>query len=177
MSPHREAANASHVRNVRAALVRVWSPKGLAEHVARDWPGHATGEAAVLYWRVRLLTLPLGLVGSAIVAASLIAWFAGYRTTIATVVLPSGRDLDGDDHGVARLPALDVVQDRRLESAKGRVSSAIRTAGEILAVGSGQQQHPGRLGMPGRFGPLDFDIRTFGESSLTRLRVWVNRSA
>jgi len=81
-----------------------------------------------------------------------------------------GRDLDGDDHGVARLPALDVVQDRRLESAKGRVSSAIRTAGEILAVGSGQQQHPGRLGMPGRFGPLDFDIRTFGESSLTRRR-------
>ena len=90
MSPHPEAANGSHVRNVRAALVRVWSPKGLAEHVARDWPGHATGEAAVLYWRVRLLTLPLGLVGSAIVAASLIAWFAGYRTTIATVVFAVG---------------------------------------------------------------------------------------
>ena len=90
MSPRPEAANTSRVRNLRAALVRVWSPKGLTEHVARDWPGHATGDAAVLYWRVRLLTLALGLIGVAIVGASLIAWFAGYRTILAAVAFDGG---------------------------------------------------------------------------------------
>ena len=90
MSPHPEAAKTSQVQNLRVALARVCSPKGLAEHVARDWPGHATGEAAVLYWRVRLLTLALSLIGVAIIAASLIAWFAGYRTILATVAFAGG---------------------------------------------------------------------------------------
>jgi hypothetical protein len=88
--PPIEAAKASRVQNLRAALIRLWSPKGLAELVARDWPGQATGEAAVLFWRARLLTWPLGFIGLAIFTASLIGWFAGYRTIPAAVPLTGG---------------------------------------------------------------------------------------
>jgi len=83
----------SRVQNMRTALARVWSPKGLAEQVARDWPGHATGEAAVLWWRVRMLTLALGWIGLAMVAASLTAWFAGYRTNFAGAAFLTGASI------------------------------------------------------------------------------------
>jgi len=82
-----ETADRSRVQILRTALVRLWSPKGMAEKVAQDWPGHGTGEAAVLYWRARLLLFALSWIGMAIVVASLIAWFAGYRSIPATIVL------------------------------------------------------------------------------------------
>ena len=80
-----EPTNASRTQKVRAVLLGLWSPKGLAEQVARDWPGQATGDAFVLYWRARMLTWASGSIGFAIVAVGLIASFAEYRTT--TVIL------------------------------------------------------------------------------------------
>lgn len=76
-------ATRSRVQNVRTVLARLWSPEGLAEQVARDWPGKGTGEAAVLWWRARILTLAFGWIGLASVVGSLIGWFAGYRTIFA----------------------------------------------------------------------------------------------
>jgi hypothetical protein len=91
-----QPANSSRAQAFRAALVRLWSPKGMVEKVAQDWPGHATGEAVLLYWRARLLLLVSGWIGLAIVAASFIAWFAGNHNIPAAVVL-SGTAIMGLD--------------------------------------------------------------------------------
>ncbi len=70
--------------------MRSWSPKDLAERVARDWPGRATGEAVVLYWRARFVTSTLGSIGLAMFVAGLIMWFAGYRTSFARTAFLTG---------------------------------------------------------------------------------------
>lgn len=85
--PPIEAADKSRLQNMRRTLGGAWSPRGLAEQVERDWPGHATGEAIVLYWRVRLLTSGSACIGPVVTISSLISWFAGYRTVSATVIL------------------------------------------------------------------------------------------
>ena len=64
----------------KEVLARLWSVDGMAEHVARDWPGRDTGEAAVLYWRAKLVTYACGLIASAIVVASVVAYLLGYRS-------------------------------------------------------------------------------------------------
>lgn len=77
MSPRSiKSIDPSRVQNLRIAFTLLWSPRGLAEQVARDWPGNATGEAALLYWRVRLLFL---IVVTSLVVNLAIS-FAGYRT-------------------------------------------------------------------------------------------------
>jgi hypothetical protein len=63
----------------------MWSPRGLSEDVERDWPGG--GEAAVLYWRARLLLRAISGIGLATFVGGLIASFAGLKTTSMAVIL------------------------------------------------------------------------------------------
>ena len=69
--------DATVVRSWWTPLHRLWSPKGLAEQMARDWPGHGTGKGAVLFWRARLLTSIAGGLGFLLGTLGLFEWITG----------------------------------------------------------------------------------------------------
>ena len=69
--PRKPRAGPATTSRAKEVLARLWSVDGMAEHVARDWPGRDTGEAAVLYWRAKLVTYACGLIASIALANGL----------------------------------------------------------------------------------------------------------
>jgi hypothetical protein len=85
-----EAARETRYQKIRTGLARLWRPNGLAEQVAQAWPGPGTGEAALVYWRVRLLTSAVFCILVALPVPFIIGVLAGQPTFSATMFFLMG---------------------------------------------------------------------------------------
>lgn len=79
--------DAPRIRGTRNRLANLWRPAGLVEQVDATWPGHATGEAALIFWRGRALLFPVYLVLVALGLIVLILWLTGHRPVFPFLVL------------------------------------------------------------------------------------------
>ena len=73
--------------SLQLGLARLWALEGVAEQVSHDWPGHATGEAVVLFWRARWVMLVVGAIGFAISTIGLVMALAQSRSGSGTLFL------------------------------------------------------------------------------------------
>ena len=69
-----------HPETLPQRFARLWRADGLAAQIRSDWPGRSTGEAAVLFLRIKLLTAAAFVVVLPLLAVAVVGLLAGYQT-------------------------------------------------------------------------------------------------